>query len=63
MGKPREALPHEYRALRLIKQVQQASRIYLARVGLEQAPVDMARRLNGKREGIAPALPRTRVWP
>ena len=58
VGKPREALPHEYSALRLVKQVQQASRIYLARVGLEQAPVDMARRLNGKREGIAPVVAR-----
>ena len=57
-GRPQQALPHEYRALRFIKQVQQASRIYLARVGLEQAPVDPSRRLGGKREGIAPARPR-----
>ena len=54
LGRPAQALPHEYRALRFIKQVQQANRIYLARVGLELAPVDMARRLGGKREGIAP---------
>jgi len=57
-GRPREALPHAYTALRFIKQVQQASRIYLARVGLELAPVDPARRLTGKREGIAPARAR-----
>lgn len=34
-GQPSEALPFENRALGYIKQVQQASRIYLARVGLE----------------------------
>jgi hypothetical protein len=55
---PERALPHEYRALRLVKQVQQASRIYLARVGLELPPIDASRRMGGKREGIAPgALP------
>jgi hypothetical protein len=58
-GHPERALPHEYRALRLVKQVQQASRIYLARVGLELPPIDPSRRMGGKREGIAPGgLPR-----
>ncbi|KAA2285059.1 DUF4175 domain-containing protein [Arenimonas fontis] len=52
-GQPEQALPHAYRALDFIKQVQQASRIYLARVGLELPPVDESRRLTGKREGIA----------
>lgn len=50
-AKPRAALPHEYRALGYIKQVQQASRIYLARVGLELPPVDPARRLTGDATG------------
>jgi hypothetical protein len=54
-GQPQTALPYEYRALRLIKQVQNASRIYLARVGLQLAPVDETRRMGGKREGILPA--------
>ncbi len=53
-GQPQQALPYEYRALRFIKQVQNASRIYLARVGLQLPPVDETRRLGGKREGIAP---------
>lgn len=47
-GKPESALPFEYRALELIKQVQQANRIYLARVGLELPPVDFSRRLSGE---------------
>jgi len=51
-GHPDLALPYEYRALRFIKQVQQASRIYLARVGLELPPIDESRRLSGDRTGL-----------
>lgn len=51
---PREALPHANRALELIKQVQEADRIYLARVGSSLPPVDPTRRLGGDRGGIAP---------
>ncbi|MEO7917672.1 MAG: hypothetical protein ABIR16_08525, partial [Dokdonella sp.] len=51
-GEPALALPYEYRALGFIKQVQQASRIYLARVGLELPQVDEERRLTGKREDL-----------
>jgi len=51
-GNPDKALPFEYRALRFIKQVQQASRIYLARVGLELPPIDESRRLGGERAGL-----------
>lgn len=50
-GQPADALPHAYRALAFIKQVQQASRIYLARVGLELPPLDFSRRLSGKPSG------------
>ncbi|MBI2379878.1 MAG: hypothetical protein HYV16_03865 [Gammaproteobacteria bacterium] len=53
LAQPALALPYENKALRYIKQVQQATRIYLARVGLELPPVDEARRLSGER----PALP------
>lgn len=49
LGKPGEALPYENRALEYIKQVQQSTRIYLARVGLELPPVDEKRRLTGDR--------------
>lgn len=51
-GAPAAALPHEYKALEQIKLVQQASRIYLARVGLELPPVDEARRLSGERKDV-----------
>ncbi|MBL0164923.1 MAG: DUF4175 family protein [Xanthomonadales bacterium] len=51
-GEPAKALPYENRALDLIKQVQQSTRIYLARVGLELPPVDESRRLSGERKGV-----------
>ncbi len=51
-GEPAKALPFENRALAYIKQVQQSTRIYLARVGLELPPVDPARRLTGERKGV-----------
>lgn len=49
---PTAALPYENRALLLIKQVQQSTRIYLARVGLELPPVDESRRLSGERKDL-----------
>ncbi|HEY0230274.1 MAG TPA: hypothetical protein VGC55_03385 [Dokdonella sp.] len=52
-GKPDEALPYERRALDSIKQVQQSTRIYLARVGLELPVPDEARRLSGERKDLA----------
>lgn len=47
---PRASLPHQYEALRYIKEVQQASRIYLQRVGFETPPLDEQRRLTGETE-------------
>ncbi|MEO7433679.1 MAG: DUF4175 family protein, partial [Dokdonella sp.] len=51
-GKPDDALPFERRALELIKRVQQSTRIYLARVGLELPAPDEARRLSGDRKDL-----------
>lgn len=51
-GQPDKALPYAYKALAFIKQVQQAERIYLARVGSELPPIDLARRMTGKRDGL-----------
>ncbi len=44
---PAEALPYAYRALRLLKEVQQASRVYVRRVGFDPTPLDLERRLTG----------------
>ncbi|KRA45051.1 hypothetical protein [Pseudoxanthomonas sp. Root630] len=52
-GQPDRALPFAYKALEYIKQVQQATRIYLARVGPELPPIDETRRMGGDRKGIA----------
>ena len=45
---PLSALPFENAALDYIKQVQQRSRIYLARVGFNPTPVDTSRRLSAE---------------
>jgi len=58
-GEPAQALPFANRALAHIKQVQQADRIYLPRIGSEQAPIDFDRRLSGKRDGLAS---RSNAW-
>lgn len=55
LGHPDLALPYAYKALRFIKEVQQATRVFLSRVGPELPPIDPTRRMTGKREGIAGA--------
>ena len=52
-GQPERALPYAYKALGFIKEVQQAERIYLARVGPELPPIDEGRRMTGDRAGLA----------
>lgn len=51
---PEKALPAEYRALEYLKQVQQASRVYVQRVGFEPPPIDEAQlRLTGTLTGVS----------
>ena len=52
-GQPERALPYAYKALGFIKEVQQAERIYLARVGPELPPIDESRRMSGDRADLA----------
>ena len=52
-GRPDLALPHANLALNFIKEVQRATRIFLSRTGPDLPPIDPARRMTGKREGIA----------
>ncbi|MCW6029491.1 DUF4175 domain-containing protein [Stenotrophomonas sp. SRS1] len=52
-GQPERALPYAYKALGFIKEVQQAERIYLARVGPELPPIDESRRMTGDRAELA----------
>ncbi|WP_193163666.1 hypothetical protein [Microbulbifer hainanensis] len=51
---PRASLPSQHTALRYIKQVQQATRIYLQRVGFEPPPLDERRRLSGEHDALTP---------
>jgi|HubBroStandDraft_3_1064219.scaffolds.fasta_scaffold01766_2 hypothetical protein len=44
---PRGALPFERRALGMLKDVQQRSRVYVAKIGYETPEIDPARRLTG----------------
>ena len=52
-GDPAGALPFANRALVFIKRVQQATRIFLRRTGSGGPPIDLGRRLTGKRDGLA----------
>ncbi|MDO6434975.1 hypothetical protein Q4E93_30455 [Flavitalea sp. BT771] len=50
--KPLEALPYEYKALRLLKDLQQKSRAYVAKTGVRVTPLDPKKRLTGKLDEI-----------
>jgi len=51
--KPKKALPFEYKALKLIKEVKRASRIYVERMGFEPPPIDEdKKRLTGDLDEI-----------
>ena len=50
--KPEEALPYEYKALRLLKDLQQKSRAYVAKTGMKMTPLDPKKRLTGKLDEI-----------
>ncbi|MEL7024882.1 MAG: hypothetical protein AAGL69_14175 [Pseudomonadota bacterium] len=52
---PDSSLPHQYRALALIKRIQRRSRTFVRRVGVPITPVDEARRLEGELEDIPAA--------
>ncbi|MFK8053169.1 MAG: DUF4175 family protein [Woeseiaceae bacterium] len=49
---PKPALPHQYRALALLKRVQRRSRALARRVGVSITPVDPDRRLTGELDEI-----------
>jgi len=54
---PRDALPFEYKALRLLKDLQQKSRAYVAKTNFKTTPLDLKKRLSGDLSKItAPQL-------
>lgn len=47
INKPQAALPFEYKALRLLKDLQQKSRVYVAKTGFKSTPLKPEKRLTG----------------
>jgi len=50
--KPQAALPYEYKALRLLKDLQQKSRAYVAKTSVRTAPLKPEKRLTGELDKI-----------
>ena len=50
--KPKDALPFEYNALRLLKDLQQKTRAYVAKTGVQTAPLQLEKRLSGELDKI-----------
>ncbi|NIG54197.1 DUF4175 family protein [Chitinophaga sp. Cy-1792] len=54
--KPQEALPYEYKALRLLKDLQQKSRAFVPKTGVKTTPLKPEKRLAGDQDKINPAI-------
>ncbi|MBS1664436.1 MAG: DUF4175 family protein [Bacteroidetes bacterium] len=50
--KPADALPFEYKALRLLKDLQQQSRSFVAKTGVKVTPLNPGKRLTGELKGV-----------
>jgi hypothetical protein len=53
---PKEALPFEYKALRLLKDLQQQSRAYVAKTSQKTTPIKFEKRLTADLSKIVPPL-------
>jgi hypothetical protein len=51
---PKEALPYAYKALRLLKELQQSSRAYVAKTNVKTTPLKFEKRLTGELTKILP---------
>jgi hypothetical protein len=62
--RPKEGLPYEYHALKLLKEVQQSSRAYVAKTGFEPPPLKpQEKRLTGELDKIGQPVNRQRIEP
>lgn len=52
---PSDALPYQYKALRLLKELQQKSRAYVSKTSIRMPPLKPEKRLTGNLEKIDPA--------
>jgi hypothetical protein len=53
---PGDALPFEYKALRLLKDLQQKTRAYVSKTGIKTTPLDPNKRLSADLEDIQPFM-------
>ncbi|MES1226384.1 MAG: hypothetical protein ABUT20_63500, partial [Bacteroidota bacterium] len=53
---PQTALPFEYKALRLLKDLQQKSRAYVAKTNFKTTPLDLKKRLTGDISKVDPSV-------
>ena len=58
---PQAALPYAYKALRLLKDLQQQSRSFVAKTGARTTPLNPTKRLTGDLAGIQTAVQKTAV--
>jgi hypothetical protein len=63
MYKPEEALPFEYKALRLLKDLQQKSRAYVAKTSYNPPPIKQEKRLTGDLTKIAQPVEKQDIKP
>jgi hypothetical protein len=61
--KPQEALPFEYKALRLLKDLQQKSRVYVAKTAYNPTPLKMEKRLTGDLDKITQPINKQTIKP
>ena len=59
--KPAAALPFAYNALRLLKDLQQKTRAYVAKTGLQTTPLNINKRLTGDQDKIGEPINKTQV--
>ncbi|MCA6078790.1 hypothetical protein [Fulvivirga sedimenti] len=53
---PDKSLPYQYRALELIREIKNDSRIYVHRIGFEPPPIKAENRLTGKLDEVRPEI-------
>jgi hypothetical protein len=61
--KPQDALPFEYKALRLLKDLQQKSRVYVAKTAYNPPPLKLEKRLSGDLTKIMQPLNKADIKP
>jgi hypothetical protein len=59
--KPKDALPFEYKALKLLKELQQSTRVYVAKTGIKTTPLKPEKRLTGELDKITQPVSQRKI--